>query len=218
MFQFQTISKEKEMKHRKPVLTLFWIGFAIAVAFASIGSWSLMQNLRTLTMEENNMTIWASGGPLFLLWAFSVTVGSLLAGIGAFVYVRTKSIFSWLTGIGVLAAVFVMVMVWNRVYNSTLFGVGGILILLSFFAILWIWMKKYSGLDIQEKIAGSFKLIGYIFWINTSWFLCGETAKMHLRVFEGSSQPSPIEILVFLVLGWIFVLIGDYKEMRLKKR
>ena len=206
------------MKNRKPVLTLFWIGFAIAVAFASIGTWSLMQNLRTLTMEENNMTIWASGRPLFLLWAFSVTLGSLLAGIGAFVYIRTKPIFSWLTAIGILAVVFVMVMVWNRLYNSTLFGVGGIIILFSFFAIVWIWMKKYAGLDIQEKIAGSFKLIGYMFWINTSWFLCGETAKMHLKVFEGSSQPSPIEIMVFLVLGWIFVLIGDYKEMRLKKR
>jgi hypothetical protein len=78
-------------------------------------------------------------------------------------------------------------------------------------------MKKYADLDIQEKIAGSFKLIGYIFWINASWFLCGETAKMHLKAFEGQSPPSPIEIIVFLVLGWIFVLIGDYKEMRLKK-
>jgi hypothetical protein len=40
---------------------------------------------------------------------------------------------------------------------------------------------------------------------------------MHLKVFEGSSAPSPIEIMVFLVLGWIFLLIGEYKEMQLKK-
>ena len=205
------------MKKQKPVLTLFWIGLLIAVAFASIGTWSLMHNLRTLTMEENNETIWATGSPLFLLWAFSVTLGSLLASIGAFVYVKTKPVFSWLTGIGVLGGVIVMVMVWNRVYNSTLFGIGGIIILLSFFAIVWIWMKKYAALGIKEKIAGSFKLIGYIFWINTSWFLCGETAKMHLKVFEGSPPPSPIEIMVFLILGWLFVLIGDYREMRLKK-
>jgi hypothetical protein len=110
-----------------------------------------------------------------------------------------------------------MVMVWSRVYNSTLFGIGGIIILASFFAIVWIWMRKYAGLDIQEKIAGSFKLIGYLFWINAFWFLCGETARMHLKAFEGRSPPVPIEIMVFLVLGWIFVLIGDYREMRLKK-
>ena len=205
------------MKNPKPALTLFWIGLGIAVALAGFGTWSLMHKLRTLTIEELNTTIWAEGGPLFLLWALAVTLGSILAGIGAFVYVKTKPIFSWLTGIGVLALVFVMVMIWTRVYIPILFGIGGIIIMLSFFAIVWIWMRKYAGLDIQEKIAGSFKLIGYIFWINTSWFLCGETAKMHLKAFEGRPQPSPIEIMVFLVLGWIFVLIGDYKEMRLKK-
>jgi len=204
------------MKKQNTGLVLFWIGVIFAVAFASMGTWSLMPNLRTLTMEEVDATIWAEGGPLFMLWALSVTLGSILAGIGAFVYVKTKAAFSWLTAIGVLGAVFVMVMVWSRVYNSTLFGIGGFIILASFFAIVWVWMRKYAALDIQEKSAGSFKLIGYLFWINTSWFLCGETANMHLKAFEGRPPPVPIEIMVFLVLGWIFVLIGDYREMRLK--
>jgi hypothetical protein len=140
-----------------------------------------------------------------------VSLGSVLAGIGAFVYVKTKPVFSWLTGIGVLGAVNLMVMVWGRVYNSTLFGIGGIIILVSFFAIVWLWMKKYAALDLQGRIAGSFKLIGYIFWINASWFLCGDAAKMHLKAFNGQPVPTPIEIMVFLVLGWLFVLIGDYK-------
>ena len=205
------------MKRQNVAWVLFWIGLVIAVAFAGIGTWSLMHHLRTLTAEELGATIWANDGPLFYLWALSVTLGSLLAGIGAFVYVKTKPAFPWLTGIGILAAVILMVMVWSRVYNAALFGIGGIIILACFFAILWIWMKKYAGLDIQEKIAGSFKLIGYLFWINTSWFLCGETAPMRLKAFEGRPPPVPIEILVFLVLGWIFVLIGDYREMRLRE-
>jgi hypothetical protein len=205
------------MKKQKLALSLFWIGLLIAVALAGVIGRSLYHNLRTLSMEELDATIWVVGGPLFSLWALSVTLGSILAGIGAFVYVKTKPAFSWLTGIGVLGAVIVMVMVWSRVYNSALFGIGGIIILVSFFAIVWVWMKKYAALDIQEKIAGSFKLLGYIFWINASWFLCGETGKMHLKAFEGSSVPSPIEIMVFLILGWLFVLVGDYREMRLKK-
>ena len=205
------------MKRQKLALSLFWIGLLFAVAFAGIIGRSLYHNLRTLTMEELDATIWAEGGPMYILWALAVTLGSILAGIGAFVYVKTKPAFSWLTGIGVLGAVIVMVMVWSRVYNSTLFGIGGIIILISFFSIVWVWMKKHAALDMQGKIAGSFKLIGYLFWINASWFLCGETAKMHLKAFEGSPAPSPIEIMVFLILGWLFVLIGDYKEMRLKK-
>jgi hypothetical protein len=144
-----------------------------------------------------------------------VTLGSILAGVGAFVYVKSKPAFSWLTVIGVLATTILMVLIWSRVYIATLFGIGGIITLLSFFAIVWVWMKKYSKLDSDEKSAGSFKLIGYIFWINATWFLCGETAKMHLKAFEGSSPPSPIEIMVFLVLGWIFVLLGEYKARQL---
>jgi hypothetical protein len=204
------------MRKQKISLTLFWIGLLLTVAFAGIIGRSLYHNLRSLTMEELSPTIWADGGPMFILWALSVTLGSIVAGVGAFVYAKIKPVFPWLTGVGVFATVVAMVMVWSRVYNSTLFGIGGIIILVSFFAIVWVWMKKYAGLDIQEKIAGSYKLIGYIFWINASWFLCGETAKLHLKAFEGSSVPSPIEIMVFLVLGWIFILIGDYKEMRLK--
>jgi len=205
------------MKKQKIGLILFWIGLLVAVGIAGVMSRSLLYNLRTLTMQELSSTIYAEGGPLYILWALSVTLGSILAGTGAFLYVKTKPVFSWLTGIGVLAAVFLMVMVWTRVYNSTLFGIGGSITLLSFFAIVWIWMKKYAGLDMPEKIAGSYKLIGYIFWINATWFICGETAKLHLKAFEGGTVPSPIEIMVFLVLGWLFVLIGDYKEMRLKK-
>jgi hypothetical protein len=205
------------MNKQKIGLTLFWIGIVIAVAFAGVIGRSLYHNLRTLTMDELAATIWADGGPMFILWALSVSLGSIVAGVGAFIYVKTRPIFPWLTSFGVFGAVVAMVMVWSRVYDSTLFGIGGIIILISFFAIVWVWMKKYSGLDIQAKIAGSYKLIGYIFWINASWFLCGETAKLHLKAFEGSSVPSPIEIIVFLVLGWIFVLIGDYKEMRLKE-
>ncbi|HRW09835.1 MAG TPA: hypothetical protein P5121_32260 [Caldilineaceae bacterium] len=198
-------------------LILFWVGLLFALAFTSIGTQSLMQNLRTLTIEENNATIWADGGFLWITWGFSVTLGSLVAAIGAFLYVKTKAVFSWLTAIGVLGAVFAMLMVWSRFYNATLFGIGGTLILVAFFAIVWVWMKKYAALDMPEKIAGSFKLIGYLFWINTSWFLCGETARMHLKAFEGKSPPVPIEIMVFLVLGWLFVLIGEYSEMRVAK-
>ena len=204
------------MKKQKIGLTLFWIGLLIAVAFAGIIGRSLYHNLRTLTNEELSATIWADGGPMFILWALSVSLGSIVAGVGAFIYVKTKPVFPWLTSIGVFGAVVAMVMVWSRVYDSTLFGIAGIVILISFFAIVWVWMKKYAELGMQEKIAGSYKLIGYIFWINASWFLCGETAKLHLKAFEGSSVPSPIEIMVFLVLGWIFILIGNYKEMRLK--
>lgn len=205
------------MKKQKLALVLFWIGLLFAVGFAGIGTQSLMRHLRTLTLEELGVTTWRLGGPVFMLWAFAVPLGSTLAGIGAFVYAKTRPAFSWLTGIGIPGAVLAMNLIWSRVYEPPLFGIGGALILISFFSIVWIWMKQHAALGIEDKIAGSFKLIGYLFWLSASWFLCGETSKMHLKAFEGSPAPVPIEIMVFLVLGWLFVLIGDYKAMRLNK-
>lgn len=202
------------MKEKKFALILFWIGVIFAVGFAGVIGRSLYHNLRTLSGEELAASVWALDKPIFMLWAFSITLGSLLAGLGAFFYVKTKPIFIWLTPIGVLTGVVLMNIIWSRFYNTTLFGIGGLIILVCFFVIVWVWMKKYAPLEPPARAAGSFKLIGYLFLINASWFLCGETGKMHLKAFEGSPPPSPIEIMVFLVLGWVFIMVGEYKELR----
>jgi hypothetical protein len=44
-----------------------------------------------------------------------------------------------------------------------------------------------------------------------------EATRLHLKAFAGDPAPSPIEIMVFLVLGWFFVLLGEYKSMQRKK-
>jgi hypothetical protein len=208
---------EDRLKTKKVALALFWAGMLVAVAFAGVAGWELTRNLRTLSSEELGATIWDFDGPLFMLWAFSVPLGSVLAGTGAFLYARTKPAFVWLTGVAILGPVILMTMVWSREYYASLFGIGGVLILVSFFSIVWLWMRKYAALSSQEKTAGAFKLVGYLFWMNATWFLCGETGKLHLKAFAGDPAPSPIEIMVFLVLGWFFVLLGEYKSMRLKK-
>ena len=88
------------MKNQGTGLVLFWAGFLVAVAFAGIIGQGLYRNLRTLTGGELAATIWALDKPIFLLWAMSITIGSILAGIGAFVYVNTRPVFSWLPALG----------------------------------------------------------------------------------------------------------------------
>ena len=106
----------------------------------------------------------------------------------------------------------------TRYYPNGFYGVGGHLILLSFFSLVWLWMKKYAGQGPQARAAGSFKLIGYLFWITATWYLCGDTAKLHLKAFEGTSVPSPTETMVFLVLGWFFVTLGEYLSGKKAKK
>ena len=211
------LNGDERSTQKKVALALFWGGLLVAAAFAGIAGWELTRNLRTLTSEELGATVWELGGPLFMLWAFSVPLGSVLAGTGAFLYARTKPAFAWFTGIAVLGLVIAMTVIWSREYYAPLFGIGGVLILAFFFSIVWIWMKKVAVLDSQARTAQGFKLIGYLFWKNATWFLCGETGKLHLRAFAGDPAPSPIEIMVFLVLGWFFVLLGEYRSMRLVK-
>ena len=208
---------DKRSRRKKVALALFWAGMLVAAAFAGVAGWELTRNLRILTSEELGATIWDIGGPLFMLWAFSVPLGSVLAGTGAFLYARTKPAFAWLTGIGVLGVVIVMTMIFSRDYYAPLFGISGVVILVFFFSIVWVWMRKVAALDARERTAAGFKLVGYLFWMNATWFLCGETGKLHLKAFAGDPAPSPIEIMVFLVLGWFFVLLGEYKSLQLKK-
>ena len=193
----------------------YWIGLLFAFAFASVGTWSLMKVLNTHLFAEVASTAWNLEGALFRIWAFAVPLGSLLAVIGALVYVKANRAFIWILGVVFPVIVVSTIMVFStRYYPGGFYGVGGSLILLLFFSLVWLWMKKYAGQDQQERVAGSLKLIGYLFWINASWFLCGDTAKLHLKVFEGSSVPSPTETMVFLVLGWFFVALGEYRSLR----
>jgi hypothetical protein len=130
--------------------------------------------------------------------------------------VKANRVFIWTLGVVFPVIVVTTIMVYStRYYPGGFYGVGGGLILLFFFSLVWLWMKKYEGQDQQERIAGSLKLIGYLFWINASWYLCGDTAKLHLKAFEGTSVPSPTETMVFLVLGWFFVALGEYRSVKI---
>ncbi len=193
----------------------YWAGLLFAFAFASVGTWSLMKVLNTHSFAEVASTAWNLEGALFRIWAFAVPLGSFLAVIGALVYVKANKALIWAVGIVVPVIVVTTIMVYStRYYPGGFYGVGGGLILLSFFSLVWLWMKKYAGLDPHVRAAGSLKLVGYLFWINASWFLCGDTAKLHLKAFEGTSVPSPTETMVFLVLGWFFVTLGEYRALR----
>jgi hypothetical protein len=137
----------------------FWTGLLLAFAFASVGTWSLMKVLNTHSFTEVAGTAWNMEGVLFRI----VPLGSLLAVIGALVYVKANRVFIWTLGVVFPVIVVTTIMVYStRYYPGGFYGVGGGLILLFFFSLVWLWMKKYEGQDQQERIAGSLKLIGYL--------------------------------------------------------
>ncbi|UCF31733.1 MAG: hypothetical protein JSV26_04830, partial [bacterium] len=203
------------MNEPRTAMIPYWAGLIFAFAFAGVGTWSLMKVLNTHSFAEVAGTAWNLEGPLFRVWAFAVPFGSLLAAVGALVHVKANRAIIWAIGVGFPVIVVTTIMVYSaRYYPGGFYGVGGISILVLFFSLVWMWMKRYAGQDPGIKVAGSLKLIGYLFWVTGSWYLCGDTAKLHLKAFEGTSVPSPTETMVFLVLGWFFVALGEYRSGR----
>ncbi len=66
-----------------------------------------------------------------------------------------------------------------------LFGIGGTVILLSFFGILWFWAKKRKDKEGRAAKAANLSLMA--------------------KAFEGFNNSPPLHIMIFFVLGWVFL-------------
>lgn len=161
------------MTREKVGLVLFWIGVIWAIAWGVlIGFICVSPIFHSLTtMEEINQTIWATTGPLFLLWGIGVPLGGIVAGIGLLLYSDAKGSTVWKVGIGLFIAFIISsVTVALNFYSAPLFGIGGTLILLSFTGILWLWAKERIALKGSSTTAADFKLVGYVFMLIAAWF------------------------------------------------
>jgi hypothetical protein len=93
-----------------------------------------------------------------------------------------------------------------------LFGIGGTLILLFFIGILWLWAKERKALKDAPTTAADLKLIGYVFMLIAAWFICGIASQPFLKALEGETPSTPIHVMIFLVLGWLFLFLSHYKS------
>ena len=126
------------MKTNKTGLILFWISAAYMIAMGFIASFGARSAYRFMTLDQVRETIWTATSPIFGLWATAIPIGAILAGVGVLVYVRAKGSRIWLYGIGVFLILIIAERLIKSVYFPPLFGVGGGLILASFFLIaMW---------------------------------------------------------------------------------
>jgi hypothetical protein len=205
------------MKTNRTGLILYWIAVVYIVVLGLGGSWLVRPIYRQMTLEQANETIWAIGSPMFGLWASSVAIGAILAGIGMLLYVRSKGSRIWLFGLGIFAVLLIDILVkWQILptpaHTPLLFGVGGALMVAFFLVILWLWAKKRLHLEEPEKTAADFQLAGYVFLIIAMWYLCGELARPYQTALLELPHNSPISTIVYLVLGWLFFLLSHYKS------
>ena len=201
------------MTKQKVGLVIFWTGVIWAILWGVIGSISVTSAMNSLTMDELNQTMWALTGPLMILWGvFGVPVGALVAGIGLLLYSGAKGATVWKFGIGILLVLIIAMVLGALGHFPPLFGIGGTLILLFFIGILWLWAKERMVLKGSSTTAADFKLVGYVFMLIAAWFVCGIAGQPFLKALEGVAPTSPVHIMIFLVLGWLFFFLGHYKS------
>ena len=202
------------MKKEKVGLIIFLMSAIFMILLSWLGSWWITATLRDLTLAQINETIWAVDGALFILWALSVPLGALFAGVGILLYTGSKGSRVLLFGVGVFLTILLVQILPIQTHYPPIFGIGSGLILASFFGILWYQTKQRTMLDGDAKVAADLQLTGYVFFLIAMWYLCGEFGGQHWEAFSSEEPASPVSIMIYLVLGWLFHLIGHYKLAR----
>ncbi len=119
------------------------------------------------------------------------------------------------SGIGILLAVIIASFVLPALgHFPPLFGIGGTLILLFFTGILWLWAKERMALKDSSTTAADLKLVGYVFMLIAAWFICGIAGVPFMKALEGEALGTPIHVMIFLVLGWLFLFLSHYKSRK----
>ena len=197
------------MNKQKFGLILFWIGFIWSFVGGVVGGVSASSVMNSLTMAELNQTIWAIDGPVFLLYSLSPILGALVAGIGVLLHSGAKGSTVWIFGIGIVLTVVLAVMITEMSYFPPLFGIGGTLILLSFFGILMLWATERKALKGSSTAAADTKLFGYVFMLIAAGFTCGIGSQPFLKSFDAQGPGNPMTVMIFLVLGCLFLFLSQ---------
>lgn len=207
---------------RKTIGTII-IGFGIGLfAYSIISAYLLIPEYMKLG-EDYWDTVGRTGIFTGYLWALSFPIASIFLVCGVLFRANIRSIRVIIFMISCFVVLFVIINV--GVSNSSpFFGVGGILIELFFLLTIWNWAKKRADLRGEAKITCDLRIIGYMFFALTAWFMCGLGATIAfatnpetMTLFTNSpeTQANAVSILykvmICFVFGWFFVFLSDLK-------
>ena len=198
-------------------LAMFWGGVVFMAVMAGLGGWGTPPLISQWSQALN------IGMLPFFLWAFSVPLGALLTGIGMLLYAGAGKARIRAFGIGVfLAVVFIDFLLRGYLlktgaHYSGFFGLFGVLILATFTALIWNWAKTRKKLKGEAQLAADLQLVGYVFFFIASWFICGAFGAQFSESLSKFIPKSPVNIMLNLFLGWLFLFLSQKKQSRLSE-
>lgn len=200
---------------QKAGIVIFLFGVLWSIVWGLVVSISITDAINTMTMEQLKESIWAPSGSLMMLWGLGgVPLGTVIAGIGLLLFTNAKGLTTLIIALGLSLTIFLVMFTGGMDLYPYLFGIGGSIILLSFFGILGFWAKKHKELEGGEALAANLRLVSYVFFLNASWFTCGKCAETVAKAFEGKEFSPPMHIMIFFVLGWVFLLLSYFQLIK----
>ncbi len=196
------------MKRRKGAMILFWLGIAV-VFVAQVLNWIQSPIYRFQTAEELRGTAHAISGPLF--WVRTLGWNGLAFSlIGVLLFTSKKGSKLWLLGTIPMTALGLAILWEPSRRVPELFGIGGAIILVSNFGILWLWTRTYQAYEGIARTGKHVQLLGYSFLVITGCLLClyfGYPAELALADLP---IPNSLSINISLSLGMLLIVFGEY--------
>jgi hypothetical protein len=203
------------MNKQKIGQILFWFGVINVVIMQGL-TWFQSPMQRIHTAEELNGTVYAVDG---ILWWIRMAAASGLTFsiMGVLLYTGEKGSYYWLLGFLPGTAISAGMFWEPSQYLPQVFGIGGAIILLSYFGILWIWTRTYTAYEGIARTGRNVQLLGYSFLVSTGFLLCLYFGNPNLLALAEYPIPNGLSINVTLSLGMLLIFVGHYLVAKASK-
>lgn len=196
------------MNRRKIGIILFWLG-VINVFIMQALTWFQSPMQRIHTAEELTGTVYGVDGALWWI-RMAATSGLTFSIMGVLLATGKKGSWFWLLGFLPGTAISAGMFWQPAQYTPALFGMGGAVILLSYFGILWLWLQTYATYEGTARTGKHIQLLGYSFLVATGLLLCLYFGNPNLLALADYPIPNGLSINITLSLGMLLLFVGHY--------
>lgn len=193
------------MNRKKIGMVLFWLGVVSILVWLAL---TLIQSpvQRVHTAEELTGTLHEVWGPLFWVRIMSGS-GLTFALVGMLLYTGKEGSKFWL--LGLLPNFINFVQYWQpSQHMPALFGIGGTVILISYFGTLWRWMQTYQAYSGSARTGKFIQFIGISILVTGALLLCMHFGNQKQLALAVLAIPSSESINLTLALGMLVLFTG----------
>jgi len=203
------------MNRQKIGMILFWAGVALVIVWQAL-TWIQSPIHRVNTAEELIGTTNEIWGVLFTIRIIGGG-GMTFALVGALLYASEKGSYFWL--LGFVPNILNFGQYWQPTQHvPALFGIGGTVILFSFFGVLWYWTKTHTTYKGAAKRGREVQLLGISVLMVAALFLCMYFGNPKQIALADLAIPSGEMINFTLALGFLLLFLGYYVAARGEKQ